>query len=327
MRIILTGATGFIGSHMAELLLAQGAEVVCPVRNPARLRNLEGMPVSVVPADKLRDVLTDSLSFDYVIHLGGATRARDYEGYRQSNVGLTRELLEIFSTEPYRKALKRFVLVSSQAATGPCPDGGVAVNETDPCCPISLYGRSKAEAEQVADRFHHAVPITVVRPPTVFGPRDTDVLGVFKSARFRLAPFIAGPDRLVSIIYVQDLVEGILAAARAPEAVGQTYFLANPEPVIWRQFALDVARLMGYRAIALPVPAAAMKLVAYAGDVVGKLRGSVPLFRSEKFEEMRQLAWVCSSEKAFKDLGWRPRFSLEEAIGITAQWYADNGWL
>lgn len=327
MRFLLTGATGFIGSHMAELLLAEGAEVVCPVRNPAKLRNLEGIPVTIVPAADLASAVADNPHFDYVIHLGGATRARDYEGYRQANVAFTQELLETFSKEPSRKALKRFVLVSSQAAVGPCPDGGAAVTESGPCCPVSLYGRSKAEAEQVAGRFHQAIPMTIVRPPTVFGPRDTDVLGVFKSARFRIAPCIAGPDRQVSIIYVQDLIEGILAAARSPRAVGQTYFLANPEPVVWKQFVLDVARCMGYRAIALPIPALAIKLAACAGDVIGKFSDSVPLFRSEKFEEMRQLAWVCSPEKAFEELGWRPRFPLGEAIRITAQWYADHGWL
>jgi nucleoside-diphosphate-sugar epimerase len=327
MRFLLTGATGFIGSHMAELLLSRGWEVVCPARNTSRLRNLAGIAVRVIPLEDLQAEVASNPNFDYVIHLGGATRAGDYNGYRESNVEFTRELLQTFSQPSVCKTLRRFVLVSSQAASGPCPDDGTHVTETDARRPVSLYGRSKAEAEQVAERFQETLPITVVRPPTVFGPRDKDVLGVFKSARFRLAPYIAGPDRLVSIIYVQDLVEGILAAAISPQAVGQTYFLANPKPVIWRQFALDVARLMGYRAFPLPVPAFAMKLVARGGDVIGRLRGAMPLFRSEKFEEMKQLAWVCSPEKAYRELQWRPRFSLDEAIRLTARWYGQHGWL
>jgi nucleoside-diphosphate-sugar epimerase len=327
MRVLLTGATGFIGSHMAELLLNEGAEVVCPVRDPAVLRNLQGIPVSIVAIENLRDAITSNPHFDYVMHLGGATRARDYEGYRRANVTFTRELLETFSAGPCRERLKRFVLVSSQAASGPSPNGGTPVKEGDPFRPVSLYGRSKAEAEQVAGRFHEAIPITIIRPPAVFGPRDTDVLGVFRSVKFRVAPCLTGPERRVSIIYVSDLIEGILAAARAPGAVGQTYFLANPEPVVWRQFTLDIARVMGYRAVAVPVPPAAMKLVAQVGDVVGRLTGSISLFRSEKFEEMRQLAWICSAEKAYRDFGWQARFPLEEALGITARWYTDHGWL
>jgi len=218
-------------------------------------------------------------------------------------------------------------LISSQAAAGPCPDGSTTVTEADRLQPVSLYGRSKAEAERVAGRFLEALPISVIRPPTVFGPRDRDVLGLFKCARFRLAPCLAGPDRLVSIIYVQDLVEGILAAALSERAVGQTYFLSNPEPVVWRQFALDVARIMGYQAIPLPIPEFAMQLAARGGDLVGRLRGAVPLFRSEKFLEMKQTAWVCSPEKAYRELDWRPRFSIEEAVGITSQWYEQQGWL
>jgi len=327
MRFLLTGATGFIGSHMAELLLSRGWEVVCPVRNPSRQRNLEAIPVRVVHFADLAAELAGNGGFDYVIHLGGATRASDYDGYRQSNVDFTRELLETFSRPHCRESLRRFVLISSQAASGPCPDGSTTVKETDQLQPVSLYGRSKAEAERVAGRFLQALPITIIRPPTVFGPRDRDVLGLFKCARFRLAPCLAGPDRLVSIIYVQDLVEGILAAALSERAVGQTYFLSNPEPVVWRQFALDVARFMGYQAIPLPIPEFAMQLAARGGDLVGRLRGTVPLFRTEKFLEMKQTAWVCSPEKAYRELDWRPRFSIEEAVGITSQWYEQQGWL
>ncbi|MBI4963484.1 MAG: NAD(P)-dependent oxidoreductase [Desulfomonile tiedjei] len=327
MRFLVTGATGFIGSHMAELILAKGWEAVCPVRDSLALRNLKGIPVRVIAAGDLEAEISVNGAFDYVIHLAGATRAPDYDGYWESNVKWTRELLEKLVNSSWKDSLKRFVLVSSQAAIGPSTDDGACKTESDPLCPVSLYGRSKAEAEQVALSFMDRVPVTIVRPPTVFGPRDTDVLGVFKCVRYRIAPYIAGPDRLVSIIYVEDLVEGILAAAMSPASEGGVYFLANPEPVVWRKFALEVARVMGKSSVAVPVPLFAMKLLARAGDIVGKFRGVTPLFRTEKLEEMKQIAWVCSPEKAFTDLRWRPRFSLDEAIRKTAAWYRENGWL
>ncbi len=169
--------------------------------------------------------------------------------------------------------------------------------------------------------------MTVIRPPTVIGPRDSDVLGVFKISRYRLAPCLAGPDRLVSIIYVEDLVEGIHAACVSPNACSGVYFAANPEPVVWRSFVLDVARICGYSAIPVPIPLSLMRIAATAGDLISKLTGSAPLMRSEKLEEMKQIAWVCSSEKAYTALNWIPKTSLENAIKKTALWYRENGWI
>ncbi|MDQ7785313.1 MAG: NAD(P)-dependent oxidoreductase [Desulfomonilaceae bacterium] len=327
MRFLVTGGTGFIGSHMVELLLARGDDVVCPVRNISSLRYLRGIPARVIEIDGMEPEIAKGPPFDYVVHIAGATRALDYAEYFRANVEYTRHLLEIMTHAGQREALKRFVLVSSQAVAGPSPDNGACCVESDPLRPLSLYGRSKLEAERLVKSFKPGLPITIVRPPTVFGPRDTDVLSLFKCARYRLAPCIAGPDRLVSIIYVKDLVEGILSAAVSPAAEGECYFLANPEPVIWREFALLVARVMGFQAVSIPLPLPALKAVALAGDLGGRIRGAASLFRSEKLEEMRQRAWVCSPQKACKEIGWEPRTPLVGAIGHTANWYKENGWL
>jgi dihydroflavonol-4-reductase len=327
MRFLVTGGTGFIGSHMVELLLGRGWEVVCPVRKPGALRHLEGMPVRVVALENLKSEILNRQGFDYVIHVAGATRAFDYDGYHSANVEVTRNLLELLAAQEPSKRPKRFVLISSQAAAGPCPDDSSCVVESGPYCPVSLYGRSKAAAEEVALSFRDRVPVTVIRPPTVFGPRDVDVLAVFKCATFGLAPCLAGPDRLVSIIYAKDLVEGILQAALSRKAEGEIYFLANPEPVVWREFALLVAKVLGYKAFALRIPLFAMKIAALAGDLVGRFKADAPLFRSEKLEDIRQIAWVCSSEKAYRDLNWTPPTPIEDAIRDTGRWYKEHGWL
>ncbi len=327
MRALVTGATGFIGSHLAEKLVEKGWEVVCPVRDMSNLRNLQGIPARVIPQSEIDREACENAWFDYVFHLAGATRARDYAGYREANVESTCRLLQLVSQPAARAVLKRFVLVGSQAACGPSPGDGAAVTESDPLRPISLYGRSKVEAEEVALNFADRVPVTVIRPPTVFGPRDRDVLSVFKCARYRVAPCLAGPDRMISIIYVEDLVEGILTAALASKSQGKIYFLANQAPVVWREFVLLVARISGGRAVTLPVPLFAMRLAALAGDLLGKVRNTAPLVRSEKFEEMKQIAWVCSAEKAYRDLQWRPRTSLPAAIEKTQLWYKQHRWI
>ncbi len=254
MKALVTGASGFIGSHMAEYLIACGMDVVCPVRDKSRLRHLEGIAACVVAYDELSSEIESDEGFDYVIHLAGATRARDYETYQAANVGRTRDLLESFSRQSHNSRLKRFVLVGSQAAAGPSPDNASPVKESDVPRPVSLYGRSKLEAEQIALSYGDHLPVTIIRPPTVFGPRDSDVLDVFRLAKYRLAPCLAGPDRLVSIVYVEDLVEGIYAACTSSNACSNIYFLANPQPVIWKRFVVEVARICGYDAIAVPIP-------------------------------------------------------------------------
>jgi nucleoside-diphosphate-sugar epimerase len=327
MRFLVTGGTGFIGSHVVELLLANGWDVVCPVRNPSSPRNLCGTRARIIPLDGIECALREMHELDYVIHVAGATRALSYQGYYQANVELTRNLLALLARSPSRTSLKRFILVSSQAASGPSIDSLAFRIESDPPSPVSLYGRSKLEAEHVVASYSGDLPVTIVRPSTVFGPRDVDVLGVFKCARYRVAPCIAGPDRLVSIIYVQDLVDGIVSAALSPRAKGQTYFLANCEPVIWRQFALRVAHVMGYKATAFPVPLPVMRLAARAGDLVGRIKGIPPPLGSEKLQDITQLAWICSSEKAHRDFGWQPVVPLDEAIRQTAAWYREQEWV
>ncbi len=327
MRFLVTGATGFIGSHMVELLVARGWEVVCPVRNPALLRNLSRIKAEIIPLALIEDYVRQGTDLDYVIHIAGATRAPDYETYRRANVELTRRLLDLFSDAGSAPGMKKFVLLSSQAASGPSPEDGTSTRESDDPRPVSLYGRSKLEAERLVNSFGSTMPVTIVRPPTVFGPRDLDVLGVFRSARWRIAPFLAGPDRLVSIIYVGDLVDGILAATLSSATEGQTYFMANPTPVVWREFALQVARVLHYRAYPLPIPLQAARLISLAGDLVSMWTGTTPLFRTEKLEEMKQIAWVCSAEKALKELGWQAGTSLAQAIHTTGAWYRTHCWI
>lgn len=276
---------------MTGHLLEAGHSVTCAVRDISKLNHLSDLPATLITFDELFEKRLPG-PFEYVIHVAGLTRALAYDEYFRANVLLTRKLL-LLCSETYSDSVRKFVLVSSQAAAGPSGKNSAPVIEEDTPRPVSQYGKSKLEAEQEAFRHIDRLPIVIVRPPTVFGPRDKDVLGVFKAAKLRLSPYIAGPGRLVSVIYVEDLVDGLLKAAVSENAVGQTYFMSNSQPVVWREFTLQVARIMGYKTLSLPIPVAAMRFAAIIGDVVGKARGTANLFRSEKLEEMLQIAWVC----------------------------------
>jgi len=327
MKFLVTGGTGFVGSHLVDLLCEKGFEVICPVRSARSLRHLSPKAAAVIPLDTLEGYAISHGPFDYVIHVAGATRALTYEAYHDANVLFTSKLLRIFSREPLRSRLQRFIHISSQAVVGPSNDTDTPKEEDAPPAPISWYAHSKMEAEKAVTEAGQYIPVTIVRPSTVFGPRDADVLGVFKAVRWRIAPYIAGPDRFVSIIYVEDLTTGILAAALSPTSVGKTYFLTNTRPVIWREFVLQVADVCGTPGVSLPLPTALVRFTAFLGDTASRLAHRPLLIRSDKLQELLQTAWVCSPEKARRDFGWRARTPLEEAIRKTFEWYKTHGWL
>lgn len=327
MRALVTGATGFIGSHMVEFLLTLGWEVVCPIRDIGSLGHLRRIAVEVVSMDALPDLVLTGPAFDYVFHIAGAVYGSDYQAFRKANVELTVMLLDLFGKSRHRHLLKRFALVSSQAAAGPSPADGSPGLESEASHPVSLYGKSKLEAEQAALAYRDAIPVTIVRPSTVFGPRDRNVLFFFRAARYHLAPYVAGAPGPVSIIYVSDLVQGLIAAALSPHSIGETYFMAHPDPVMPREFGRCMARLMGHHAIPLPLPKSVLKILGICGGLFSKFTGSPSIMASAIIEDVVCGPWFCSVEKACEQLDWRAQTPLDEAMLITIQWYREHGWL
>lgn len=327
MRCIVTGATGFIGRHLTDFLFAGGHEVICPVREPDRLQHLELTTIKITTFEKLDNEINQGAQIDYVFHVAGATRSLDYEGYYRANVELTKNLLELIVRKVDHEHFKRFVFVSSQAVNGPAADSSSCVTEYDHPNPVSLYGRSKLEAEQIVRDYSRDLPCVIVRPSTVFGPGDKDVLGVFRSCKYHVAPCLPGKNRKVSVVFVDDLVEGIVSAALSERSLGKTYFITNPEPVIWRDFIREIAHVMGVRVMILPIPKIILRTFGIFSDIVGRLSGRPSLFRTEKIHEMDHWYWICSSDLANRDLGWIPKNTLNEALTKTYCWYTKNGWL
>jgi len=326
-RCVVTGATGFVGSHLIDYLLASGADIVCPVRNPNNLKCLTNKNVTITTFDELEKEIGSKGNLDYFFHIAGATRALSYKDYHSANVELTERLLQLILRATDSKFFKRFVFISSQAVSGPAANSITPVTESDAPNPVSWYGRSKLEAEQVVQKYFDKIPSVIIRPSTVFGPRDTDVLGVFKSCKYHLAPCLTGKDRMVSVIYVEDLIHGIIEAALSNETSGKTYFLTNQEPVVWRDFIREVGRLMESSVVFLPIPKFVLKPFGFISDLVGKLTGTPSLFRTEKIREMDQWFWICSPKSAQRDFGWVAKNELSQSLTKTYLWYKAQGWL
>lgn len=327
MKALVTGANGFIGSHLVELLVEQGWEVRCLVRRTSNLRWIEKLPVEFAYGE-----VTDPRSLEpavegvqIVFHLAGLTKARRAEDYFRVNEKGTENLLAACAGKAV--GLRRFVLVSSQAAAGPS-NGRTPRKEEDPPQPLTSYGRSKLAAEQVARRYAGQVPITIVRPPAVYGPRDRDLLVFYRYIAKGIKPLLGRGERVISVVHARDLARGILAAGLSERAAGETYFIANPVPAEWEAFADLVATALGRRRVRRVVlPTWVLYPAAYLSEAGAFLAGRAATLNREKIREIRERYWVCSTEKAYEHFGFQTEIPLDSGLRETIGWCQQQGWL
>jgi nucleoside-diphosphate-sugar epimerase len=325
VRAVVTGATGFVGSHLAERLVAERVEVDCLVRPTSSLGWLRPLPVrlheaSLFDPDGLRRAVAGA---ELVFHVAGRIRASDDGQYRRDNL-LATELVAraCLEAEP---APRRLIVVSSQAAAGPAPASRPA-REDDPPHPVSAYGRSKLAAERAALALSDRLEVAVVRPPTVYGPRDQAVLPLFRLVKRRLAPRLPG-DPVVSIVHVADLVDCVWRAAVTPGAAGRVYFAAADPPASFRDLIGLIGRALGVRPLPVPLPAPLLLGAGALSGLLNRLLREPRPFDLAKAREMLRVGWVCSGDRAATELGWRPRLGHAEGLAETAAWYRRQGWL
>jgi nucleoside-diphosphate-sugar epimerase len=321
---LVTGANGFIGSHMADELIEAGWSVRCLLRPKSDARWLDEERADVRRCDVTNpEELRDSLSgIDVVFHVAGVTKALKDEDYFKGNVGYTRDLVEASLAAG---KVKRFVLVSSLAAAGPTRNER-PLSEADEERPVSVYGRSKLEGERALLEFKDRLNITIVRPPGVYGPRDSEFFIYFKMIQRGFAPVPLGGTSCLDLIHVVDLVRGIRLAAESERAVGRTYFLRGPGPHRIRDLAEIIAKALGKTPLYIHVPQIVARIAAALTDMHSRLTRGPNIFSTDKLGEML-FTWTCNEARAREDLGFRPGYSLEEGIQETARWYRENGWL
>jgi len=324
---LVTGATGFVGSHLVEQLLMHGCRVRALVRQQSNLRWVDTSKVDMVSGD-IEDPLTlvpALKDVSYVFHLAGVIKARDRDSYIRINAGGTESLLEACAR--LQVPPKRIVIVSSQAAGGPSQRDS-AVTEADPPHPISFYGESKLEAERVAAGYFDRLSVAIVRPPVIYGPRESDVYQVIRIAsKLRIVPLTGPPDTRLSIAYVSDVVMGIILAAETPRAAGQTYYLAGPEVITWGSFADAMEAALSFKVRRLRLPLAAARIVAFFSEIGSAITRKPALFNREKVREIIAPGWVCSIDKAREQLGFAPHVGIRDGLKMTVEWYRKNGWI
>lgn len=325
MRALVTGGTGFIGSHLVEALLARGFEVSVLVRDPARLGWIAGKDVRTLTGDCTRPESLRGVAsgMDYVFHNAGLTKASRAEEYYRVNAEGTRNMLQAAAADA--PGLKKFVYVSSQAAAGPSVKG-CPRREEDPAQPVTDYGLSKLAGERYAQEFADRLPVVIVRPTAVYGPRDRDVYTFFKLVSRGIRTAFAD-ERLVSLCYVTDLVDGMLLAAQGDTGQGEAFFLADPKPYDWDYIGETIAGYLGVRPVRVVVPMPVLSVVAALSEAFGALTGKPALLNRQKMTEIGQRYWVADTGKARDRLGFGAAQDFRSGAGLTVRWYKENGWL
>lgn len=318
---LVTGGTGFVGSHMVDELLDRGVPVRCLVRNPSRLRWLEGRPVERVEGELRRSDLEPAVDgAGPIFHFAGATRGSAEALWAANHEG-TRALLAACEARGHPGPV---VFCSSLAAAGPAEPGRPR-EEDDRAEPISDYGRSKLAAEEEIRSRGDRIAGVILRPVAVYGPRDRDTLPFFRMAGRGLVLMPGRGDQEVQVVYVRDVARAAWRAAERREAAGRTYFIAHPRVVAWRELARAIGRALGRRVVAVPTPRA---LLVALGALVERWGPSGPgQLDRRRARDLAVAAWTCRCDRAQRELGWTPAFDLDEGLRETANWYRAQNWL
>lgn len=320
MTILLTGATGFVGSALAHRFEERGIDWRALVRSRAKAEALALPRERLIEGDLASEPRAYLEGVTSLVHVAGLVRGTRAQ-LDDVNVQGTRRLAEAFEAS----CSGRFVHISSLAAVGPSPDGQASACSIEEARPISDYGRSKLGAERaVRDSLTRWLTL---RPGIVYGPRDTDVYVLFKMAARGVLPIVGRKERF-SMAHVDDVADCCLAALEArPEAGARAYPVVHAQALRQDDWLRRIARAVGRDARLLPLPRAFAWISAAAGEAAGRIRGRAPLFGFDKFREMKGGSWVGDPAPAREALGWAARIGHDEGFAQTVSWYRERGLL
>jgi nucleoside-diphosphate-sugar epimerase len=326
LRILIAGANGFLGSHVAERLQSQGHELRLMLRRTSNLEFLEDVHGYERVEGDLRDAASLSRAVegvDSVVNLSGLTSARTEAEYQAVNAAGTANLV----TAATKAGVTRFLHVSSLAAHGPSPDGRPRPL-TAPGTPVSAYGRSKWAGELQALAAREAINIAVVRPPAVYGPRDRALVPLYRIAKLvGVFPLYGDGLNVASFVHVHDAADAIAAVALSDHKSGSIYAISDGKPHTWRELVQSFGRALGKRVRTIHTPPVLYRAAGYAGGLASLISRRALTLNPDQIAQMSQRYWVCDNVAITLDLGWQPRIDIDEGMAQTLAWYRQRHWL
>lgn len=330
MKVLVTGANGFIGSRIVKELLKKKYEVICLVRKTSDLSLLSGLPVSYIygAIDKKSSLIQAFGSLkggfpEYIIHCAGVIKGRTREDYFPVNAEGTGNLAEASSA--FSDKIKRFVYISSLAASGPGTMENPRKEEDKPCA-VSFYGMSKLAGEEELKKFSSHFPITILRPTAVYGPGDRGIYTYFKLIDSGIMPFAGNMEMEISVLFVEDLVKAVLFAMENEGAGNETFFVSDEAVYKLKEILAEIKKVLNKRTVKLIIPDFLLYAAAFISEFAAGLFGKTTFLNRQKYIEISQKGWVCSINK-LKKLGFKTEYDLESGVRETIKWYRENGWL
>jgi len=322
----VTGANGFVGSHLVDYLLGKNFEVRCIVRKSSNLQWLTGKDVKIFDCglfDKngLREAFKD---VNYIFHVAGVVKAKNEAGYFKGNVEATKVLLEVASE--VKNQIKKFVIVSSQTVSGPAINGKPVTEDMQPN-PLTTYARSKLKQEQVALSYNDVFPVTICRAPAIFGERDTEIFIYFQVFNRGLTTMIGFDKKELSLLHVTDLAEGLYLAAISEKAAGEIYFISSEKFYNWDEVGEITSKVLGKKAFRIKIPHFIVFIIAAFAQFFAMFSSKPATLNIEKAKDLTQKYWICDTTKAIRELGYKQKVSVEEGIKRTCEWYKDMKWI
>jgi nucleoside-diphosphate-sugar epimerase len=332
-KVLITGASGFIGGHLVEEVLRQGFEVYASIRQNSNKAWLQDPRINFLELDlvdkkgikrSLLDAKNNYGKFDYIVHNAGITRSKTKNGFDQANYQCTRNLIEsLIATD---NVPKKFVYISSLAAYGP---GNAAsmdpINDGDQEHPISLYGISKLKSERYIKSLDN-FPYLIFRPTGVYGPREKGYYVVFKTINRHLETFIGTKNQHLTFIYIKDLARLIISSLDT-EISCKSYFATDGNYYTTKELFETIREKLDKRTIQIVFPTALVKAASVITESVVSLTGRVPVLNKDKYNELISTNWLCNSKPLYRDFNFTAEFDLKKGVSETVNWYKSNNWL
>jgi dihydroflavonol-4-reductase len=324
--VLITGANGFIGSHLVDSLLSLDCNVHCLIRKSSNLRWIQSSKVQLHYVDLADpDFKIPTLpSIDFVFHCAGLTKAKNREKYFDINSRVCTTLYE--QCVAYKDSIKGIVHLSSLAAAGPGKDGQL-VDEATALNPITFYGQSKKAGEEVALKYSASLPIKVIRPPVVYGPREENLYTFFKLVKKGWGLQIGRSPKKLSLIYVADLVQAMVSVCDPHSSQKKIYFVTDGETYSWHEVAKAAADKMNVSMKALKIPEIILTPIAIFFEALAMFSTKPALFDRQRMIDIRQSCWTASPENFFRDFNFVPQFNLRTGLAHTLDWYVKQKWL
>lgn len=323
---VVTGANGFVGSHLVDYLLNENWKVRCLVRKSSDLKwlkdkNIEIFDCGLFDKEGIRKAFDGA---EYIFHVAGVVKSKTNEGYFKGNVETTKNLLDV--ALEYKNNIKRFLVVSSQTAGGPSLDGKPVTEKTE-SNPITTYGRSKREQELLTFNYKDKLPVTICRAPAVFGERDTEIFIFFNTYSKGLMTTIGFDRKVISLIHVKDLVKGFYQAAISEKSIGELYFVSSEKYYTWDEVGQATSKALNKKAFWVKVPHFMVYTIAAFAQFFSYFSSKPATLNIEKAKDITRKAWICDTSKAKRDFNYNQEISLAEGIKRTIDWYKEMKWI